>query len=110
MPKLENPHGLLHCEVTSPRATLPSGGAFGFHPPHRVPDEFRRRPQFQFGFGVQAVDFDGLHTEMKLIRDVARALSLTDQLKHFEFAIRQFFNRRPGIPGLISGNGLENLR
>src|SRR5690242_21006598 len=65
-------------------ATASRAGALRLDPAHGETDQFRRGLQLQLGLDVHTMDLDGLHTQMQLLGDLSRPLSLADQLEHLE--------------------------
>src|SRR4051812_31361676 len=75
----------FHAASRQDRSRISALDRLRFHPAHGMADQRSDILQFQLFLNVTAVHIDGLGAEMKLFGDVARALALADQLKHFEF-------------------------
>ena len=64
-----------------------SACAAGFDPVDGAPDELRTGLERQLLLEVFPVGFNRLDAQMKAFCDLAGALALADQAKHFEFAV-----------------------
>src|SRR5687768_17773198 len=58
------------------------------------PDHFSAILEAELFLDVSAMGFDGLDAEMKLVGDFASAEATAEKLKHLEFAIGEFVDRR----------------
>ena len=92
-PNISNTDGRIpsRCSVSSILLRAP-----GLDPLDGVAGEGWGVAELEFFFDVLAMDFDGLHAEVKLLSDLAGAFALADELENFEFAVGQLLNGRTG--------------
>src|ERR1035438_2869243 len=73
-----------------------------------MPHERRRILEIELPLDVRPVHVDRLRAEMKLRRDVLRALPLPDHLEDLELPVAQSFNGRMRTPGFPPRKRFEN--
>src|SRR5207247_1152455 len=87
-----------------------TAGVLSLHPADGVADERGGVLQFELRLDVGTMHVHRLGAEMELLRDVARAFALADELEDLELAVTEFFDGRVGAARAASRQRVEQFR